>query len=213
MAKEKKITYRIVLTIDGKQKKNLFTTKNRITCFEEFKKLNDISRRVMFPKEFNNNFGINPCKYQILLLKKLGVDAIKENSEIFGDDWKVVIKEDYNIEETFMMYGYDSRYERKNIVDLIKIILKCNKIVTDIIVVNNKIMIYNSDYFNLVVCKCGSDARRLNNILYQLFSTVKGTKLLFLGVANLEHTTYLYDIIEEETGWGRGRIRRTSTRP
>jgi hypothetical protein len=213
MVEKKNIVYSIVLTLDGKQKKRLLRTKDRELGFSEYRKLLKANKEIIFPKRYNNTKSVQRCEYKILLLKHLGSEANRDGVNIFNNDWKILLEHAFDIEESFMMYRFDSRYERKTIFDLVEILLNQNNNFKEIIVVHNKILFYNEDYFDMVICKCSSDARRLNNILFNLFKHVKGNKYIFLGIAKPENISFLYDLIEEETQWSRTRIQRTTTRP
>lgn len=214
MVKKKNIEYRIILTLDEKQKKILFKSKDRDTSLKEYNRLMvENNKNIVIPKVFNNNKGINKCKHELLLLKEIGPDAIVLPIKRFNN-YKIILKDEFLIEETFMVYGYNSRTERKTIHEIVKILTEQNtNSFRDVIVVHNKIVIYNDDFFDMIICKCELDARRLNSVLFELFNKNKKHKFIFLGLAKLENMTFLYDLIQEETQWSRGRIRRTTTRP
>lgn len=214
MVKKKNIEYRIILTLDEKQKKILFKSKDRDTSLKEYNRLMvENNKNIVIPKVFNNNKGINRCKHELLLLKEIGPDAIVLPIKRFNN-YKIILKDEFLIEETFMVYGYNSRTERKTIHEIVKILTEQNtNSFRDVIVVHNKIVIYNDDFFDMIICKCELDARRLNSVLFELFNKNKKHKFIFLGLAKLENMTFLYDLIQEETQWSRGRIRRTTTRP
>jgi hypothetical protein len=85
------------------------------------------------------------------------------------------------------------------------------KMVKEIIVVYNKLIIYNENQFDMVICKNLEDAQRLHHTLSKICKTKK-LKPLFMGTATKATRTRMYDIIHEETGWPYIKIRKTSTR-
>ena len=87
------------------------------------------------------------------------------------------------------------------------------KIVKQVIVVYNKLIIYNEDQFDMVVCKNMEDAQRLHHTLAKIARKQKIKSLLFMGTASDVMISRMYDIIHEETDWPYTKIRRTSTRP
>lgn len=214
MAKQKNIGYKIILILDGRQKKIVLKSNDRDFIIKEYNRLvSKNNQKVVIPKKFNNNNSIKECQYELLLLKDLGPDALTEPSKIFNG-CKIILREEFLIEETFAMYGFDSRKERKTIHDIVKIITKQkSNLPKEIIIVHNKLLIYNDDYFDMVICKCEDDAKRLNSVLFHLFQKSDELKFIFMGIAKLENMTYFYNLIQEETQWSRGRIRRTTTRP
>jgi len=87
------------------------------------------------------------------------------------------------------------------------------KTVKQIIVVYNKLIIYNEDQFDMVICKNLEDAQRLHHTLAKIAKKQKIKSLLFMGTAQPAQIGRMYDIIHEETGWPYTKIRRTSTKP
>lgn len=87
------------------------------------------------------------------------------------------------------------------------------KMVKQIIVVYNKLIIYNEDQFDMVICKKLEDAQRLHHTLAKIAKKQKIKSLLFMGTASPATIGRMYDVIHENTGWPYTKIRRTSTRP
>lgn len=206
------IEYRIILVLNGEQKKIMFNTADRAEAYSTFRQKRD-DNLVVFPKRFINTGAIIPAKYELYLLKSFGSEANVPEGKVFNDEWKLLEKCDFDLEESFNLYGYDKKKDRKSIFELVGLLLENKSVIREVIVVNNKVLIYNDEIFDMVICKCKKDAQRLHNVLYNLLLKIKGVKFIFLGVANNETTSFLYDIIEVETGWSRNRIRRTSSRP
>ena len=87
------------------------------------------------------------------------------------------------------------------------------KMVKQIVIVHNKLIIYNEDQFDMVICKNLEDAQRLHHMLAKISKKQKIKSLLFMGTASKATISRMYDLIHDETGWAYTKIRRTSTRP
>ena len=87
------------------------------------------------------------------------------------------------------------------------------KMVKQIIVVHNKLLIYNENQFDMVICKNLEDAQRLHHTLAKICKKQKIKSLLFMGTATPATISRMYDLILENTNWNIDKIRRTSTRP
>jgi hypothetical protein len=85
--------------------------------------------------------------------------------------------------------------------------------VKQIIVVNNKLIIYTENQFDMVICKNKNEAQRLHHTLARIANKQKIKNLLFMGTAGPATTTLLYKMIADKTGWNNLKIKRTSTRP
>ena len=87
------------------------------------------------------------------------------------------------------------------------------KVVKQVIVVYNKLIIYNEEQFDMVLCKNLQDAQRLHHSLGKIAKKQKIKSLLFMGTASKATIGRMYDLIHDETGWPYTKIRRRSTRP
>lgn len=217
------MTYRVILTSNGEYKKTLHRSKTRETAFIHFYKLKD-ENKVFFPKRFVNANGIKPVKYKICVTKIteegdtfriLRDDYGKLYTEKPLGDWTILHSDEYEIEETFWVYGFKPS-DRKDISEVIKRLMvnaHSKKTVKQIIVVYNKLIIYNEDQFDMVICKNLEEAQRLHHTLAKICRKQKIKSLLFMGTASKANIGRLYDLIHDETGWSYPKIRRTSTRP
>jgi hypothetical protein len=187
-----------------------------------FKKENE---SIIFPKKYINSHGIHPVKYKICVVKDFEVeDKERVLRDDFGrvyrektlfDIWTVLGSHEYNVEETFWLYGCDSN-DRKNIIELMPVLMKGAhraKYAKQIIVVHNKLIIHSEEEFNMIVCKNKSDAQRLHHALQKAASKGKFKSLIFMGTATPASVSRMYTIILENTDWSIQKIRRTSTKP
>ena len=169
---------------------------------------------------------IIPVEYEILLIKertendenrivrdKLG-RLVEEKND--SSKWVIIDSAPYQLEETYWVYGYDSRFERFTVRDIIKKILmkgiRTKNGTKEIIVVKNKLIIRGED-LDFIICKCPDDCLRLHNKLKEIAKDSKTNKLLFLGIASDKTTGDIYDLIKDKTGWNMTKIWRTTTRP
>jgi uncharacterized protein YerC len=217
------MTYRVVLLCNGEYKKTLHRARTLETIFMRYHKLKD-ENKVLFPKRFVNSNKIIPVKYEIAVTKPTeDGDTFRILRDEYGKlytenplgDWTVLASEDYELEETFMIYGMEYKNgERPTIREVVKRLMinaHSKKTVKQIIVVYNKLLIYNEDQFDMVLCKNMEEAQRLHHALAKIARKQKIKSLLFMGTATKANIGRLYDVIHEETGWSYPKIRRQST--
>jgi len=219
------MVYRVILLSNGVYKKTLHRCKTRETAFINYHMLRE-ENNVLYPKKFINSHGIKPVKYQICVTKPteegdtfriLRDDYGKLYTEKPIGDWTILASDEYHIEETFYIYGYESKDgERPTITEVVKRLMvnaHAKKAVKQIIVVYNKLIIYNEDQFDMILCKNLEDAQRLHHTLAKIAKKQKIKSLLFMGTASAATISRMYDLIHDKTGWSYIKIRRTSTRP
>lgn len=216
--------YRVVLVANGEYKKTLHKCKTRETAFINFHKIKD-ENKVLYPKKFINTGGIKPVKFEIYVTKPTEEgDSFRLLRDDYGKtyiekplgDWTILHSDNYQIEETFWVYGLDSKAERPNISEVVKRLMQGahgKKMVKQVIVVYNKLIIHNEEQFEMVLCKNLEDAQRLHHTLAKIAKKQKIKSLLFMGTASKAMNGRLYDLIHDETGWPYSKIRRTTTRP
>jgi hypothetical protein len=216
--------FRVVLVANGEYKKTLHRCKTRETAFINFHKIKE-TNKVLFPRKLINTKGIKPVKYQIYITKPTQEGDVfrilrDEYGKLYTEkplgDWTILHSDDYDIEETFWMYGFDPKRERPTISEVVKRLMigaHSKKMVKQIIVVYNKLIIYNEDQFDMVLCKNMEDAQRLHHTLAKIAKKQKIKSLMFMGTASKAMIGRMYDLIHEETKWPYTKIRRRNTRP
>lgn len=218
--------YRVILTKNGEYKQTLHRCRTVETSFINYHRIAEENKSVMFPRKFINYRGIKPVEYRIYVVKdteegdefrilrdKMG-KTYKEKP-LFGI-WTVLDDKPYEIEETFWMFGMDPLNERPTIHDIIKPMMSGaykKNMTKQIIVVHNKLVLYNEDQFEMVICKCKEDAQRLHHTLHKACKKNKIKSIIFMGTATPATVSRMYELIHEKTGWKMEKIRRTSTRP
>lgn len=218
------MTFRVILLVNGKYKKTLYRCKTKETVFINYHKIKE-NNKVLYPKKFINANGIKPVKYEICVSKVTeDTDTFRTLRDDYGKlytekplgDWTILASDEYFVEETFWVYGLQHRVNRPTISEIIKRLLTgahSKKMVKQIIVVHNKLIIYNEDQFEMVICKNLEEAQRLHHTLAKIAKKQKIKSLLFMGTAGKVMVGRMYDLIHDRTGWPYTKIRRTSTRP
>ena len=219
------MNYRVILICNGEYRKTLYRSKTKEFSFIRYHLLIDKNKAIKYPRRFINTNKIVPAKYQICVIKPTEPnDTFRIIRDDFGrtyqekplGDWTILASEDYDIEEKFWLFGNDSKAKRPIIDDVVKkLFVGAHKkhMVKQIIVVHNKLVIYNEDQFDMVICKCKEDAQRLHHTLAKIAKKQKIKSLLFMGTATPATVTRMYEVIKENTNWPIQKIRRTSTRP
>lgn len=208
--------YQIILTQNNEIKKIFFTSNNKVNTFIKFRELSNKSDNVIFEKKHINSNGILPVKYMLYVVKTIEENELNDNTKLLFNQWVILNSKEFKIEENLWIYGYDPKKDRKTIKDVVIVLMKGmggNRITKEVIVCHNKLIIYNEDEFDMVICKCIEDAQRLHHLLYKTAISSKIKNLLFMGTANPVTVSLIYEIIHEETGWPYTKIRRTTTRP
>lgn len=218
--------YRVIITsnIDDKvhYRKTLYICKKRATAFIRFHKLKE-ENKVFYPKKFIKNKKIKAISFNICVSKITEpTDEFRVLRDRYGriytekplGDWTILTSDDYFIEEKFYLYGYNGNGDRQTIKEVVKRLVTggyAKNMVKQILVVYNKLIIYNENQFDMIICKNLEDAQRLHHTLDKIARKQKIKSLMFMGTAGEVMRNRMYDLIQEKTGWTNKRIRRTST--
>jgi hypothetical protein len=218
------MVYRVVLLSNGKYKKTLARAKTRETAFINFHRLKK-NNNVYFSKRFLNTKKIKPVKFEICVTKPTeDTDTFRLLRDEYGKvyvekplgDWTILHSDSYEVEEKFWIYGHDSKKNRPTIKEIIKKLMVnaySAKLVKQVIVLNNKLVIYNETDFDLILCKNIEDAQRLHHTLYKISKKHRYRHLMFMGTASPYMVGVLYKLIMEKTGWSYIKVKRVTTRP
>ncbi len=216
------MTYRVVLLVNGQYKKTLHKCKTRETAFINFYKIKE-ANIVTYPKQWLNSSRIKPVNYEICVIKPTEPnDTFRTLRNSLGQlytekplgDWTILHSLPYDIEETFTIFGYvGDRPDISVIVKKLVVGAHSKKMVKQVIIVHNKLIIYNENQFDMVICKCLEDAQRLHHTLAKVAAKQKIKSIMFMGTATKATIGRMYDLIHQKTGWPYTKIRRTSTRP
>ena len=74
-------------------------------------------------------------------------------------------------------------------------------------------MIWFDGDFDVILCKCEADARKLHNVLRDFCEKQKIKNVIFSGNVTKRNRENIYKMIVEKTGWSRNKVYRSVTRP
>lgn len=216
--------YRILLLQNGKFKKQLHQCKNTVTSKDNYKRILAENENIIFPRNYLTSDNITPVLYEVCRVKEFDEKdrerTIRDRMGrlvppvVLWDKWTVLEYEYYNIEETFYVFGYNPISDRKDFNFILGLLVKGiadNMLTKDIIILHNKIFIYNQHQFDIILCKCKHDAIRLYNLLLDVSKDNKMKRLLFMGQASERMTGVLYEMMMDVTGWDYRKVTRTAT--
>ena len=178
----------------------------------------------IFPKTYSTDRrkGSHTKKdlyYEIILVKKVQDGEKTANSfrnkdgkfiESIITDWenhKIIDKHDWFLEETFAIYGYHPKKDRKTYSFIMNKFLveqeDCADEMKKIMVFKNRVIIQYTDDFDFITCFDNKQARKLYDMLQKDAIRLKMKYVAFMGQTK---STKWIDKIEEKTGWNRNSI-------
>ena len=122
----KKLIYHIILTNHSKQLRDLYFTHSEEAVYKKFNAMLKENKKVVFPMRYNNHEHVmKECNYELVIIKLKdefdnSVQKIKDgygkfiNYESSSDNWIIYDRAAYDIEETFWVYRYHPRIQRKD---------------------------------------------------------------------------------------------------
>ena len=226
----KKNLYHIILVNHDKMKEDLFWTDSVATVNKEFKTMVEENKSVIFPVRFNNNkTEIIESSYEIMIIKARDKTESREtkvmdeygkfvNYATNDDDWIIYDRSQYYIEETFWVYGYHPRLQRKDFKWIYDNFISNNSnnkyLFKTVQLFKNKILVECNGKLDMVICKNKQDAIRMYNMIEEWCERDKMKYIGFMG--DLSYSRYKSDWItkiQKLTNWTRKKITRMSTRP
>ena len=223
-------SFKIVSVMNGKQNGYVGQYYTYEDAFEKLSQLEKENNNVVFPRKYLNNEIITSLKDEYLLLEK-NRDGVNKNILLkndFGkfvehqisnnDKWIIRNKTIRYVEETFWVYGYDPKIDRKNFSWIYEnIILGKIKTPYDIIrilVYKNKLIIkYDNNEIGLVICKNKSDSIRMYNLISETNRKEKNKQIVCVGALNnvSDARRDLENELIKLTGWTKAKIQRSTT--
>ena len=226
----KKNLYHIILVNHDKMKEDLFWTDSVATVNKEFMTMVEENKSVVFPIKFNNNkTEIIESSYEIMIIKARDKTESREtkvmdeygkfvNYATNDDDWIIYDRSPYYIEETFWVYGYHPRLQRKDFKWIYDNFISNNSnnkyLFKTVQLFKNKILVECNGKLDMVICKNKQDAIRMYNMIEEWCERDKMKYIGFMG--DLSYSRYKSDWItkiQKLTNWTRKKITRMSTRP
>ncbi len=228
--KPKKLFYHIILTNHGKQLRDLYFTHSEALVNKRFNAMLKENKKVVFPMRYNNHEHVmKECNYELIIIK--GKDEFDNDVQKIRDeygkfiyyessdeDWIIYDRANYDIEETFWVYGYHPRIQRKDfnwIFDtFIEKDAKNKYVFKSVVVYKNKLLIDYNGKLEMVICKNKSDCVRMYNMIEKRSMERKHKNVAFMGdIADSKDKKMWMDRIRELTHWNDKKIERSSTRP
>jgi len=226
----KKKLYRIIITSQNKILVCVFKGFNKKTAIAAFEKIQlENNKKVKFPIRYSSrDHLLIESKYEILLVRSKNEDTttpLLRNKygrlvphETNSDKMEIYRKEEFLFEESFWVYGFNPRSQRKDFTYILNDILlfnlpKTKEPIKSILIYRNKLLIQTNDDFDIVICKCENDAARLYTELEKQILKLKIKSVFFSGIAKGVLSARIEERIGEKTGWALKKIRRSSTRP
>lgn len=193
---------------------------------EELKKANET---IVFPRKYINKGDVRPVTEEYVILEK-NRDGSKEDGMarneygkfvvhkiINNDRWVMRDKCERLTEETFWVYGFDPKVDRKNFMWIYEnMVTGCLRNSYDIIrvaVYKNKLLFrYDDREMNMVLCKNGSDCIRFYNTLKELTEKKKMKQVVYVGTYNRisDQRRALEEEIINLTGWPKNKVQRST---
>ena len=226
--KVRRCDFKIVATLNGKQKEfigNYSTSEEAYVKFKELQKLND---DVIFPRKVINAGKLKESRDEYLILQKNRYGDLKPGQlrNEFGkvveqqtnsSVWEIYDKCERLVEETFWVYGKCPKTDRKTFKWIYdnKIIGNLNNSydIERVILYKNKLIIKHDELpMDIIICKNISDGIRLYNLLEEWCK--KNKQVFFLGSYNKvsDKRRQLEAELIELTGWDKRKLQCPSTR-
>lgn len=227
-----KFMYKIIQFDFNKQMHYIGTCRTTEDAMEFKELLLEKNAQVAFPKRFVNcyrkNKNIFELKSEYVILKKNleddGTPKVTQLRNEYGklvdnkttsSKWYVYDKFPCLTEETFWVYGYNPRSDRKEFNWIFDNFITNKLDEVDMVIVyiyNNKVIFKYDEDFNFVICKNISDAIRMYNIIEE--RTKKNKKVFMTGSAygDGERGKATIQMIAEKTGWSYSKIWDVTTR-
>jgi hypothetical protein len=228
--KPKKRIYHIILTNHGKQLKYLYFTHSEERANKKLASLIKENKKVAFPMRWNNHEHVmKECEYELVIIKYKDendndVSKIKDNTGKYvnykssDENWIVCNRAPYDIEETFWVYGYHPRLQRKDFNWIFDNFIKKDAndkyAFKSVQAFRNKLLVDMNGKLEIVICKNRSDCARLYNKIESVSRDMKLKYIAFMGdVTDSKYKENWVDRIQQLSHWKKFKINRNSTRP
>ena len=219
--------YRIFSCINGSQNRFVGEYCTSKEAYEKFNELKKEDKNVIFPKNVaTTNKEIENSINEYVLVEKSNRDSSILRNE-YGklvehrtniDGWTILDKFQYKREETFWVYGYDNRSDRKTFLWVYENLLfdgiKSRMDFKRVLRYKNKIIFKDDNgYMDIIFCKDEGDAIKFYNMLEEWTRRDKIKQILFMGDWSpiSAKRKALEDEIMELTGWTRKRVQMKNT--
>lgn len=225
------IDFKIISCHNGKQDRFIEKFRTSEEAYKYMEGLMAMSNEVVFPIESQwkeKTADTNP-KYTYYILEKnrfgdKGAPLLKNDigkyvpHETTNEKWVILDKFPYKIEETFWVWGYNPRTDRKTWPwiweNLVLPKADDRYAVVRVMLYKNKVIIRDDDTMEIVFCKTTSDAIKFYNLLQNKAMENKIKQIFFLGSYNTigDRRRKLEQEIMDLTGWTKEKVQSSNTR-
>lgn len=220
---DEKGTFSIYLMKNGKRVK-FFGRKRfkNVALGLYFDLLKKNREEVAFKQTIVKNYGkYVENKYELVLVKKLtpeesnNVTLLRDDSGKFIENYlvdapthKILDKNEWLIEETFNVYGFDPQKERKDFNYIYNnIVLKYPNKYTRLFVYRNKVIHHYDDDFDMIKCKDTKQAINLYDTIESMIDKKKYPNIFFMGKLSGTSIEWVISEIQKKTGWTRNKCK------
>lgn len=221
---DEKGTFSIYLMKNGKRVKFFGRKRFKNAALElYFDLLKKNREEVAFKQTIVKNYGkYVENKYELVLVKKLtpeesnNVTLLRDNNGKFIENYlvdapthKILDKNEWFIEETFNVYGFDPQKERKDFKFIYdNIILKPQtNAYSRLFIYNNKLIHHYDDDFDMVRCKNTQQAVKLYDTIEKKIDKKKYPNIFFMGKLSGTSVEWVISEIQKKTGWTRNKCK------
>ena len=225
----KKRIFQIILTSRGKMLRTICTAETEKNIYKRFDALLEENKSVVFPIRHLNCEKRVPAQYELYIIKrkdkadKEPTPLKDENGKIIDygtsdEDWVIYDRADYDMEESFWVYGYHPIYQRKDFnwiwENLVKTGSNDKYSYKQIMVFKNKLLIDSGTKLDMVLCKNVSDCIRLYNELEERKKKEKLKNIVCSGdYSKSRLRKEIYQRLIDLTNWPLRKLNRNSLRP
>ena len=228
---DKKGWHMVIITKNRKKIKNLGHSWWASVSYERYEEaLKENRESVKFPvgitetSEKRQKQGERSAKvnYEILLVRKIDEESGTSNIASFRDDdgrfvehyfanrsdYLILKRDEWYVEETFNVYGYNPSTDRKDYTFIKENIISSatEESSKRVMMYKNKLVVIKDDMdIDFVSCKTSGQCEALYD---KLEEEVKEPGVLFQGKAGGDIVTWVMNLIEAKTGWTRTAIKR-----
>ena len=226
IAANKIFNYRIYTTRNGNQERLIGKFRTIEDAYDRFNMEKKRSEMVVFPRTTKIDQKIEESVDECILVAKTDNGPTMLRNE-YGkliehrtnlEGWEVIDKFRNRVEETFWVWGYDNRNDRKTFSWIYDEMLIREGFglyeFRRVFVFRNKLLVRMDDgTLNFALCKSDFDAVRLYNALQDKAKKDGIKKLLFLGDKSerSEETDKLITELMEITGWSKKKVSMKNT--
>lgn len=225
--------YHIITTNNGVQIKDIYSAVDIKKAMEKMKLLQEeYNKEIVFPVRFTSSRKektFTECDYRLMLIKKKECDDVYEGKikNEYGkyidcvtssDSWVFIDELPYFVEETFWVYGYNPKTDRKDYSFIRDKFLKYDRndrhFFKEVVVYRNKVLVDSSDGLEMIICKNHQDSVRMYNMMHDYCVSKKLKNILFAGDINEKSYSYgsWFGKIQKLTNWNRRKINKNTTR-